>query len=151
MDSFATYQSPVGWIIARERNGQICALERVAHKPVDLGQSSEYTDMAFAQLEAYFMGKRQVFDFPYVLEGTVFQQKVWRALLDIPYGETRSYGDIAHAIGNPKACRAVGMANHRNPMIIVVPCHRVIGANGALTGYGGGLPMKTFLLNLEQK
>ena len=94
-------------------------------------------------------GKRKSFDLPLKPEGTEFQKKVWNALLDIPYGETRSYKDIAVAIGNPKACRAVGMANNRNPISIIIPCHRVIGANGSLVGYGGGLPIKIELLNLE--
>ena len=83
--------------------------------------------------------------------GTAFQQKVWKALLEIPYGETRTYGEIAAAIGSPKACRAVGMANRRNPIWIVVPCHRVVGAGGSLTGYAGGLAMKEALLQLERK
>jgi len=82
--------------------------------------------------------------------GTVFQKQVWKALLEIPYGETRSYKQIAEAIGNPKAVRAVGMANNRNPLLIVVPCHRVIGANGKLVGYGAGLDKKEFLLRLEK-
>ena len=85
------------------------------------------------------------------MEGTPFQKKVWNALQNIPYGETRTYKQIAEEIGNPKACRAVGMANNKNPMIIVVPCHRVIGANGKLVGYGGGLEMKRALLDLESK
>jgi methylated-DNA-[protein]-cysteine S-methyltransferase len=83
-------------------------------------------------------------------EGTEFQQLVWKALQTIPYGETRSYRDIAEQIGRPKLCRAVGMANHRNPITIIIPCHRVIGADGSLTGYGGGLPLKQQLLNLEK-
>ncbi len=101
------------------------------------------------QLKEYFAGSRRDFDLGLDLEGTPFQQNVWRALLDIPYGETRSYGEIARAIGKPRAARAVGMANHNNPVSIVVPCHRVIGHDGRLVGYGGGLDIKTALLNLE--
>ena len=103
------------------------------------------------QISEYLAGQRRVFDFPYILSGTPFQKQVWRALCDIPYGETRSYKQIAEAIGNPKACRAVGMANHCNPIMIVVPCHRVVGVSGKLTGYAGGLEMKSVLLALERK
>ena len=102
------------------------------------------------QMGEYFEGKRKEFDLPLRPEGTDFQKKVWNALLEIPFGETRSYQDIANAVGSPKACRAVGMANHQNPIIIVIPCHRVIGKNGKLVGYGGGLSMKEKLLLLEK-
>ena len=101
------------------------------------------------QLNEYFAGVRRDFDLRLDLEGTPFQQSVWQALLAIPYGETRSYGEIARAIGKPGAARAVGMANHNNPVSIVVPCHRVIGHDGSLVGYGGGLDVKTALLKLE--
>ena len=103
------------------------------------------------QLDEYLDGKRKEFDLPLKLHGTAFQRVVWNALLTIPYGETRSYGEIAKQIGNPRACRAVGMANHWNPIAIIVPCHRVIGANGSLTGFGGGLPLKQQLLDIEGK
>ena len=103
------------------------------------------------QLAEYFAGKRRDFDLPLAPEGTPFQQIVWRALLAIPFGETRSYGEIARAIRRPAASRAVGHANGRNPIAIIVPCHRVIGANGTLTGYGGGLPTKQWLLAHEQR
>lgn len=102
------------------------------------------------QLQEYFAGKRKVFQLPFAPEGTEFQQRVWKALQDIPYGETRSYKQVAEAIGNPKACRAVGMANNRNPLALFIPCHRVIGANGKLVGYGGGLDVKVCLLKLEK-
>ena len=101
------------------------------------------------QLEEYFAGRRKTFDLPLDLKGTAFQKKVWQALLEIPYGETRSYSQIAEAAGNAKAVRAAGMANHVNPIVIAVPCHRVIGKNGKLRGYGGGLEKKQFLLELE--
>ena len=102
------------------------------------------------QMKEYFEGERKEFDLPLRPEGTDFQKKVWNALLEIPFGETRSYQDIANAVGSPKACRAVGMANHHNPIIIVIPCHRVIGKHGKLVGYGGGLSMKEKLLLLEK-
>jgi methylated-DNA-[protein]-cysteine S-methyltransferase len=101
------------------------------------------------QLKEYFAGKRRKFDLPLAAAGTDFQRSVWAALAAIPYGELRSYRDIAHSIANPKAVRAVGAANGRNPLPIVVPCHRVIGADGSLTGFAGGLKAKTCLLELE--
>jgi methylated-DNA-[protein]-cysteine S-methyltransferase len=103
------------------------------------------------QLRAYFAGKLREFDLPLAPEGTEFQRKVWSALERIPYGETLSYGELARRIGNPKASRAVGLANGANPIPIIIPCHRVIGSDGTLTGYGGGLAIKEKLLALEQK
>ena len=117
----------------------------------DPDPDSELVALVFRQLDEYFAGVRTGFDFPYRMDGTPFQKKVWRALCDIPYGHTRSYKEIAEVIGSPKACRAVGMANHHNPIFIAVPCHRVIGSDGSLTGYGGGLDMKRALLELERK
>ena len=105
---------------------------------------------AAAQIEEYLDGKRKKFSLPIAMHGTDFQMDVWQALQSIPYGETRSYGEIAAHIGRPNAARAVGMANNRNPISIIVPCHRVIGHNGALVGYGGGLPLKQYLLELER-
>lgn len=102
------------------------------------------------QLDEYFSGTRKVFDLPLLMEGTGFQKSVWEALRTIPFGETRSYQDIAVLIGNPDAVRAVGMANNRNPIAIIVPCHRVIGKDGSMVGFGGGLPIKRFLLELEE-
>jgi methylated-DNA-[protein]-cysteine S-methyltransferase len=102
------------------------------------------------ELNDYFAGERREFSLPLDLRGTEFQLACWRALLKIPYGETRSYRDIAQAIGHPQACRAVGMSNNRNPIAIVVPCHRVIASSGSLCGYGGGLDIKRKLLELEQ-
>lgn len=106
--------------------------------------------MAKKQLDEYFAGKRKIFTLPLKPKGTTFQEKVWKALLDIPYGETRSYKEVAVQAGNGKACRAVGMSNNRNPIMILIPCHRVIGANGAMVGYGAGISVKEYLLNLEQ-
>ena len=101
------------------------------------------------QLEEYFTGRRRVFDLPIRMEGTEFQRRAWRMLMEIPYGQTRSYGEQAKRIGNPNASRAVGLANGRNPIPIVVPCHRVIGADGSLTGFGGGIERKRWLLAHE--
>jgi len=106
---------------------------------------------AAEQLREYFEGKRKIFNLPISAQGTEFQLKAWEALRAIPYGETRSYNDIAVSITNPKAVRAVGMANNRNPVVIIIPCHRVIGADGGLTGYAGGLELKKKLLELEAK
>jgi len=106
---------------------------------------------AVRQLREYFAGRRAEFDLPLAPVGTEFQRTVWRNLQDIPYGETISYGELAKRVGNPKASRAVGAANGQNPIPIVIPCHRVIGANGKLTGFGGGLPTKEALLALETK
>jgi methylated-DNA-[protein]-cysteine S-methyltransferase len=105
---------------------------------------------AVKQLTAYFSGKLRDFDIPVAPQGTTFQQSVWRQLLRIPYGETISYGELARRLGNPQAVRAVGLANGSNPISIVIPCHRVIGSNGSLVGYGGGLPVKQALLALER-
>ena len=103
-----------------------------------------------AQLEEYFAGERTTFDIPLAPEGAPFEREVWRALEEIPYGETVSYGEIARRVGQPTAARAVGTANGRNPIAVIVPCHRVIGADGSLTGYGGGLERKRLLLELER-
>lgn len=105
---------------------------------------------AAEQLDAYFAGELQEFDLPLRLSGTEFQRRVWNALRTIPYGETRTYGEIAQQIGAPTAFRAVGLANGHNPIAVIVPCHRVIGANGSLTGFGGGLERKSALLELER-
>jgi len=114
-------------------------------------QSAKPFREAARQLREYFMGRRTSFDLALHPKGTPFQRDVWKALLTIPYGETRSYGDIARQIGRPTAVRAVGLANGRNPLPIVVPCHRVIGSTGALVGYGGGLPVKQALLDRERE
>lgn len=113
-------------------------------------ESPDAFDDVVSQLTEYFAGQRQRFELPLAPEGTPFQQRVWRELQDIPYGVTISYGQLAARIGQPTASRAVGLANGSNPLAIVIPCHRVIGANGTLTGYGGGLPIKERLLALER-
>jgi methylated-DNA-[protein]-cysteine S-methyltransferase len=134
-----------------EKDGAICRVCFGADKKPD-GFKEEETPLikkTANQLDEYFNKKRKKFDIPEEPEGTDFQKKVWIALQNIPYGETRSYGEIAAVTGNPKASRAVGMANNRNPIPIIVPCHRVIGHNGSLTGYAGGLDLKKALLELE--
>jgi O-6-methylguanine DNA methyltransferase len=113
------------------------------------GESVEPLSQALDQLRRYFAGERVQFSCPLDLRGTAFQVSVWEELYRIPYGQTRTYAQIAAAIGSPKAVRAVGAANGANPVAVIVPCHRVIGSNGSLTGYGGGLPMKEWLLALE--
>lgn len=148
MDGFAIYGSPIGLIYVGYSKGAVISLKRV-DKLTEGGIKNNLTEEVYRQLTEYFNRKRRVFDFPYKLNGTVFQMKVWKALCKIPYGETRTYKEIAEAVGNPAACRAVGMANNKNPVSIAVPCHRVIGSDGSLTGYGGGLDMKAALLNLE--
>jgi methylated-DNA-[protein]-cysteine S-methyltransferase len=104
-----------------------------------------------SELREYFDGRRKSFDIPLAPEGTDFQKRVWQALCDIPYGETRSYGDIAKALDSPRAARAIGLANNKNPIPIIIPCHRVIGADGSMVGYAGGLETKEFLLKLEKE
>lgn len=118
-------------------------------KRIHFEESTTALDPYVRELEEYFGGKRRAFSFPLDLRGTDFQVACWRALLAIPFGETRSYADIARAVGQPKGFRAVGMANNRNPIAIVVPCHRVIASDGTLCGYGGGLDLKRKLLELE--
>ena len=149
MKGTAIYHSPVGDIQFDHEDGVVTALKN-AGADAKADAPNELTELVFRQLDEYFAGVRKTFDFPYRLHGTPFQEKVWEALRDIPYGETRSYKDIAEAIGHPKAFRAVGMANHANPIFIAIPCHRVIGSGGSLVGYGGGLEMKKALLELEK-
>lgn len=151
---YTTMKSPIGTLTLV---GTHRALERIdfptSENREPIGEDWVRDEAPFAeairQLTEYFDGKRQSFDLPLDPAGTDFQQEVWQALLEIPYGETRSYGGLAGAIGRPKAVRAVGAANGRNPIPIVIPCHRVIGADGSLTGFGGGLEIKRRLLDLE--
>ena len=114
-------------------------------------RETELIKEAAKQLDEYFKGERQMFTVKLNPKGTLFQQDVWKALLEIPYGETRSYKQVAERVGNPKASRAVGMANNKNPIFIIIPCHRVIGSTGKLVGYGGGIGVKEKLLNLENE
>ncbi|MBU2978265.1 methylated-DNA--[protein]-cysteine S-methyltransferase [Alteromonas sp. C1M14] len=140
--------SPCGLIQVCANNSGITAIRFVDEQATTENPSS-VTELASQQLQEYFASTRREFSLPLAAEGTAFQREVWTALSAIPYGETRTYGDIARSINNPKAVRAVGLANGKNPLSIVVPCHRVIGANGTLTGYAGGLTRKARLLKLE--
>ena len=144
-----SYETKLGSVTIVEEDGALLAI--TTHRTYEgIKQETPLINEAYRQLSEYLLGERKRFDLPLNPHGTVFQQQVWKALCDIPYGETRSYKQIAEAIGNPKAVRAVGMANNRNPLLIVVPCHRVIGANGKLVGYGAGIEKKEFLLKLEK-
>ena len=144
-----SYETMLGSVTFVEEDGVLLAIS--THRSFEgIEQETPLIQEAHRQLTEYLKGERKSFDLPILIKGTTFQQQVWKALLEIPYGETRSYKQIAEAIGNPKAVRAVGMANNRNPLLIVVPCHRVIGANGKLVGYGAGIEMKEFLLRLEK-
>lgn len=145
------YKTPIGRIGIAENGDAITHLfwgNTVVPKEFE-EKETPLLKSAFLQLHAYFNGTRKAFDLPLAPQGTAFQLSVWDALLTIPYGETRSYQQIARQIQKPKACRAVGMANHANPISIFIPCHRVIGADGSLTGYGGGLDVKKRLLDWE--
>ncbi len=139
-------ETPIGPLTLEADENAVTAIRFSAGGAQD---ASPLLDAAEAQLREYFAGARRTFDLPLAPHGTAFQQRVWAALRTIPYGETRTYGELAAAIDSPNASRAVGMANHRNPIPIIIPCHRVIGANGTLTGYAGGLEIKRRLLALE--
>jgi methylated-DNA-[protein]-cysteine S-methyltransferase len=153
--------SPVGDLTLVTDGAALTALYFVEHKhapgterlgpQVEVGDAPEVLQVAVRQLEEYFAGRRTDFDLPLAPTGTAFQQQVWAALREIPYAQTRSYGQLAGSLGKPGASRAVGLANGRNPISIVVPCHRVIGADGSLTGYGGGAERKQTLLDLERR
>ncbi len=155
---YQKFSSPIGWIhIVADDNSLRsitfdCNWESV-NKTVDdiKPEHNAITKQTQFQLQEYLAGKRKKFDLPIRFRGTEFQQQTWQTLLSIPYGETRSYSEQAQLIGNPRAVRAVGRANGMNPIAIVVPCHRVIGKSGKLTGYAGGLDIKQFLLDLEAR
>jgi methylated-DNA-[protein]-cysteine S-methyltransferase len=158
--SHAMIDSPIGPLTLIAQDGRLAGvhMEITRYEPGagELGaavasESDPVLAAAAKQLDAYFRGELTSFDLPLSLDGTQFQRCVWAALQSIPYGETISYGELARRIGQPSASRAVGLANGRNPVAIVVPCHRVIGADGSLTGYGGGMDRKRFLLALEQR
>ena len=143
-------ESPLGPLWLSEEDGTLTRVEFSPPQACTLVETP-LLRRTRRQLEEYFSGARKAFSLPLAPAGTPFQRLCWDALCQIPYGETRSYGQQAAAIGRPKACRAVGGANHRNPISIIIPCHRVVGAGGGLTGYGGGLEKKEFLLGLEQR
>lgn len=149
---YHTYDSPFGPITLQSDGIALTGLDfglgsqdKIVHSPLDIFIRTSQ------ELDAYFSGTRKTFTIPLKTHGTAFQQHVWDALLQIPYGETRCYEDIARQIGNPKACRAIGMANNRNAIGIIIPCHRVIGKDGSLVGYAGGLDKKIALLELEKR
>lgn len=147
------YDYPIGTVGIQEESGAISCVFFGSGRFLGDIEAAEtpVIQEAATQLSEYFDGKRMEFTLPLSLHGTDFQISVWKALQTIPAGETRSYKDIAAMIGNPKASRAVGMANNRNPIAIIIPCHRVIGQNGSLIGYAGGLPVKQYLLELEKR
>ncbi len=152
---YTQIESPLGPLLLVADDGGLRQILFVNGRHAAQPESSWEKDTApfsetVRQLHAYFAGELENFDLQLAPEGTPFQLGVWRSLCDIPYGATVSYGELAVRIGNPKACRAVGLANGSNPIPIVIPCHRVIGSNGMLTGYGGGLPIKEKLLALER-
>lgn len=152
--TYSVHDSPLGPLTLRARAGVLDGLYMLAHRhgPAEEQLGGRVADAAPAareQLAAYFAGELREFDLEVSVRGTEFQQRVWTALREIPFGETRSYGELALAIGQPTAVRAVGLANGKNPVSIVVPCHRVVGADGSLTGYGGGTDRKRALLELE--
>lgn len=144
-----TYDTVLGSVTFVEKDGTLLS---ISTHPSSDGEEKETSLIrkAYLQLLEYLKGERKHFDLPLNPQGTSFQKKVWGALCEIPYGETRSYKQIAESIGNPRAVRAVGRANNRNPLLIVIPCHRVIGTNGKLVGYGAGIEKKEFLLRLEK-
>ncbi|MFI5939167.1 methylated-DNA--[protein]-cysteine S-methyltransferase [Streptomyces uncialis] len=155
MKQHTLIDSPYGPLTLVATDGTLCGVYMTdqRHRPPEESfgdrDPGPFTETA-RQLDAYFAGELTDFDLPFSLDGTPFQRSVWAQLLRIPFGETRTYGELAEALGNPAASRAVGLANGKNPISAIVPCHRVIGANGNLTGYGGGLPRKQRLLDFER-
>lgn len=155
---YTTVASPVGKLTLVARDNRLAAIlwehdkpERVSLGPMTPGGNEPILQETQKQLAEYFAGQRTQFELELDFQGTPFQKQVWNALLAIPYGQTRSYQQIATQLGNPKACRAVGAANGKNPISIVAPCHRVVGSNGALTGFAGGMAAKAILLELERR
>lgn len=151
MTFFTYYQSPIGKMTIQASDSGLLGIWFETHttQPDELGQQNDahpILAMTIGQLQEYFNGERVTFSVPLAAKGTPFQQKVWQALTTIPFGQTWSYQDLANAIDNPKAVRAVGLANGKNPISVIVPCHRVIGKNGKLTGYAGGIERKKQLL-----
>ncbi|WP_270182386.1 methylated-DNA--[protein]-cysteine S-methyltransferase [Alkalihalobacillus sp. CinArs1] len=164
--SYGEFQSPIGTLTLFAGSEGVYRLDfgfaedmlpaaeawfKKNHVKPDFVMNYEIIDPIIVQLEEFFSGKRRMFDLKLNLIGTPFQKKVWNSLSTIPYGETRSYKDVAVDISAPRAVRAIGSANNRNPLPIIIPCHRVIGSNGALVGYGGGMDKKEYLLSLEQQ
>lgn len=142
------YQTKIGRIKIAQEGDAIVEIN-VTDSEKESERETPLIKKTIKELKEYLEGKRKIFDIPIDTQGTEFQEKVWNALLEIPYGETKSYEDIAKMVGCPKGARAVGMANYNNKIIIIIPCHRVIGKNGKLVGYAGGLPVKEKLLQIE--
>ncbi len=156
MENSYSFQSPIGFLTICEQDNQLTRLyldnqDRGILQSRNFEYHSDFLHEVYHQLNEYFAGKRKIFDLPVDSKGTAFQKAVWRELQKIPYGETRSYEDIAVAIGNKKAVRAIGQGNGRNPIMIVVPCHRVIRKNGDISGFACGVEAKRYLLNLERE
>lgn len=151
MINYFCYDTEIGRIKISEKDEKIIGFVFSDYKKEDeIEKETDAIRKTYLQLKEYLSGKRKNFDIEIEMIGTEFQKKVWKELLNIPYGETRSYKDIAIAIGNGKACRAVGNANNKNPIAIIVPCHRVVGSDGSMTGYAGGLNIKEKLLKIEK-
>ena len=150
MINYFCYDTEIGTIKISENDRKIIGLGfSDLKKENEIEKETNSIRKTYLQLKEYLSGKRKSFDIEIEMMGTEFQKKVWKELLNIPYGETRSYKDVATAIGNKKACRAVGNANNKNPIAIIVPCHRVVGSNGGMTGYAGGIDIKEKLLKIE--
>lgn len=149
MVSHWSYDTLVGKVTFSEQDGVLIRLTMNGELPEGEFRETPLLREASIQLDAYLKGQRQTFSLPFLFNGTPFQEDVWSALMEIPYGETRSYKQIAEVIGFPRACRAVGKAVHENPLLIIIPCHRVIGSDQRLTGFVGGVQLKKFLLELE--
>ncbi|OGD18830.1 MAG: cysteine methyltransferase [Candidatus Aminicenantes bacterium RBG_13_59_9] len=147
----AYYRSPIGTIEILANEEGVTALNFVSGEPAAFPRQHPILRAAVVEVDEYFRGKRSEFSVPLILRGTDFQIDIWRRLVRIPYGQTATYSDLARAVGRPRAMRAVGQANHRNPISIVIPCHRVVGSDGRLVGYGGGLWRKGWLLEHEKK
>ena len=151
MINYFCYDTEIGTIKISEKEGKVIGLVfSDSKKENEIEKETDSIIKTYMQLKEYLSGKRKNFGIEIEMIGTEFQKKVWKELLNIPYGETRSYKDIATAIGNKKACRAVGNANNKNPIAIIVPCHRVVGINGSMTGYAGGIDIKEKLLKIEK-
>lgn len=151
MSNVFYYNTKIGKLRIVENGNRIVGVSVFEGSEPEQIRETELIKTTYLQLQEYFEGKRTTFDIPIRLEGTSFQIKVWEELRKIPYGETRSYGEVATQIGSPKGARAVGGANHHNPILIIVPCHRVIGASGSLVGFGAGIPVKEMLLKIENQ
>lgn len=157
MENYFIYNTVIGDLRVESNGKEITKIAFHSDDSINLTTNNKILkkdrviDLACRELDEYFKGERKEFSFPMLPQGTEFQKKVWNALREIPYGEKRTYKDIAIVIGNEKACRAVGLANNKNPLPIVVPCHRVIGSSGKLVGYAGGLDIKDKLLKIENE